>query len=83
MTAKELAAKIAGQIQGTCKSLVYYLDEHPEIDMDDLEDALLDEGIEKCKGCGWWFEVCELCPLGDDDEPGYCDQCREDGRGKA
>jgi hypothetical protein len=42
----------------------------------DLEDTLLDADLERCQGCGWWFDSFDLVGDEDDDEAGYCDDCR-------
>ena len=44
---------------------------------DEVEERLLDEGIEPCTGCGWWFNVGELVDDEGENE-GYCDECRAD-----
>lgn len=61
-------------VVGTCQSVVAIAEKY-DIPEDEVEECLLDEGIEACSGCGWWFEVGELV---DDDyeNEGYCDECR-------
>ena len=46
----------------------------------DVEDELLDFGIELCGGCNWWFYSFELIPDDDEDEEltGYCEDCRKE-----
>lgn len=62
-----------GSVLGTCLSIVAIAEKYG-IPEDEVEEALLDKGIERCAGCEWWFEVSEL--VDDEDEnPGYCDEC--------
>lgn len=76
MTAQELAEKVQYDLLGTCDTLTRYVDEHPEVDVGDLEDALVGLNTERCQGCDWWHESCELDGGGDDEWVGYCDDCR-------
>lgn len=61
-------------VVGTCLSVVAIAAKYG-IPEDEVEERLLDEGIETCIGCGWWFEVSELVDE-NDENPGYCDECR-------
>jgi len=45
----------------------------PEIE--DMEDVLLDTGIEHCTECGWWDESTRF------NEYGICAECQEDYEG--
>jgi hypothetical protein len=76
VTTQELAEQIADKLLGTCDTITRYLDEHPEVDANDLEDALVSLNVERCKGCDWWHESCMLDGGGDDGWVGYCDDCR-------
>ena len=68
--------EVSDYLEGTCLSVDAAI-EHFElnIDVEDLEDALLDVGLERCSGCGWWMESYEL--VDDDSEVVGCIQCRE------
>ena len=61
-------------VLGTCLSLVQIAVKYA-IPEDEVEESLLDAGIEVCVGCGWWFEVSELVDDEDENE-GYCAECR-------
>lgn len=69
--------EIGDYLLGTCYSIAHAL-EHFDLpwDEDDLLDRLLDINVETCRLCGWWFESGELTGLEEDDEPGYCADCR-------
>ena len=64
---------------GTCDSIDMVLgrmDCVPEqFNTEYIEDRLLDDNIERCKGCGWWFESCML-ESDNEDECGKCEDCR-------
>ena len=47
-----------------------------EAGIEDLDDFLLDHGIEACPGCGWYAESGELIPTDEDDPDGCCSNCR-------
>ena len=73
---KELL-KYKDLLLGTCISLDQFVENQElKIEMDDLEDLLLDVDIEQCKICGWWFESYELIDYKDEDNYGYCEDCR-------
>ena len=64
----------------TCKSPAE-IAEIMGISEEDIEEALLDEGVEMCQGCGWWMESGMLTPDPDTEEDddnliGYCPDCR-------
>lgn len=74
---KENLEKIAERLEGTADSIESAC-ECLDIEWEeDMEDKLLDCNLERCMGCGWWMECCELVDE-DNDDVGYCDQCRED-----
>lgn len=76
---REKLEEIGHDARGTCKTVASLVGAYElDVDDDELEDALLDVSTELCRGCGWWFECCELLDPDDESEPGYCDQCRED-----
>lgn len=66
----------AADVLGTCLSVAAIAEKYG-IPEDEVEESLLDEGIEACTGCDWWFEVGELVDDEDENE-GYCDECRAD-----
>lgn len=74
---EEMRYKVAQYILGTCQTLSAVIDYFDlDIDENEFEDELLNENVEMCQGCGWWFESSDL--IDDDMEnPGYCKQCRE------
>ena len=41
---------------------------------DDVEEALVDCGVEKCPECEWWVEVGELADENGDEQA--CESCR-------
>ena len=61
-------------VVGTCQSVIEIAEKH-SIPEDDVEEYLLEEGIESCTGCGWWFEVGDLVDGGDEND-GFCVECR-------
>ena len=72
---------IAEAVQGTCDSLEAVCErlEIPIGDVNELESALVDVNTERCTGCGWWSESCELSGLGDTDlGEGLCQDCKDD-----
>lgn len=76
MPEKELS-----KVLGTCQSVVAIAEKYG-IPEGEVEEHLLEEGIEACTGCGWWFEVGELVDSEYEIE-GYCGECRLDlGGGK-
>jgi hypothetical protein len=78
MTARDLADKIHQDLLGTCESLSKYQDEYSEIETDDLEEALMEFNVERCAGCGWWYESGDLVDEDLNEETtGYCADCRE------
>ena len=44
--------------------------------IEDLDEYLLNLGIEKCPGCDWYVESGELIPLDEDEPDGCCCNCR-------
>lgn len=83
----EQLSQVVQWLSGTCNSL-HRAEDHFgfQIDVTDLEDQLLDQNIEMCKGCGWWFESGNLVPDAEEDIPdgfedeliGYCEDCRRE-----
>lgn len=63
-------------VVGTCQSVVAIAEKY-DIPEDEVEECLLDQGIDVCAGCGWWFEVGALVD-GEDENDGYCAECRAD-----
>lgn len=47
-----------------------------EEEIEDLDDWLLDHGIERCPSCEWYVESGELIPPDTDDPDGFCENCR-------
>lgn len=71
MTDSELADLVTGYVNGFDRAL-----QDAGLDHDQLEDKLLDLGIEKCPDCGWYVDSHELF----DDEgdiDGHCCNCRD------
>lgn len=70
--------KIIDYLQGTCNDLDASLrDFYPEMEYEDLTDEDLqqiDNQIFLCDQCGWW---CEISEQADEEEEGYCAECRE------
>ena len=67
--------KVRAYLEGTCNSLDIALERFDiALEVEDLEDMLLDLGIERCPDCGWWMESSEL--VDEDSEVVGCDQCR-------
>ena len=60
--------KLSEDLVGTCNELVGLV---PDEELFNAEDRLLDEEVERCNGCEWWFDISEL----DDDR--NCEHCRE------
>lgn len=58
---------------GTCASLGE-IAERLSVDEDQVDDLMLDAGLERCQVCEWWCEVSEL--IGDDGLPVPCESCR-------
>ena len=85
---KDKKDKLFEYLEGTCNtvhSAIYHLG--LKCDTETVEEAMLDQNLELCKGCGWWHESCELTPDPTDEKDedefyGYCDQCRKE-RGSA
>ncbi len=77
---EEPIQKLSQRLLGTCDSISIALeniDEDAEdYDICDVENDLLDYQVERCQGCGWWFECCELVSE-DYDECGKCEDCRK------
>jgi len=67
--------KVADYLEGTCKPIESAIDKfNLNCEPDDVEEAMLDENLERCHYCDWWMESSELV-----DESGEvvgCDQCR-------
>lgn len=74
LTDEQIAA-VAARLVNTAGTITAAL-EALDIDADpnDVEDALVDEGVEACEGCDWWFPSYEL--LDDESEVVGCDDCR-------
>ncbi|MFG1270792.1 hypothetical protein V5F40_22840 [Xanthobacter sp. DSM 14520] len=64
----------AKAFEGTCASLGEISDALAVSD-DQVEDLLLDAGLERCSDCEWWCEVGEL--IGEDGMPSPCPSCCE------
>lgn len=78
LTDEELQA-LHKKLQGTCTEVYAALatmDLENVVDPEEAEDQLLDVSLERCKGCGWWFEPGEL--IDENNEVVGCDQCRKD-----
>jgi hypothetical protein len=75
---KDIVRRIGDSVLYTLEDLEKYVDQYNlAISEEDLEEYLEDIGVERCNGCGWWFESGEL--VGEDWEiSGFCDSCREE-----
>lgn len=74
---REVVAKLADYLEGTCKSIV---EACQALDLDegvDWDDALLDLNIERCSGCDWWSESCMLTDV-EEKNGFFCEQCLGD-----
>jgi hypothetical protein len=69
--------KLADHIVGTPKSPIIACEEIEIPEYDDLEDKLLDKGIELCGHCGWWNYSYMLTFI-EDSGNSYCDECLKD-----
>lgn len=72
--------RIAGQLLGTPASpedamIALEIEIPAGFQIDSLEADLADCNLERCEGCGWWFEAGEL--VDDEDELVGCQNCRE------
>lgn len=49
------------------------------MEIEELEEELLNIGIERCPNCGWYVESSSLLIDGEygDEIDGFCDNCRE------
>jgi hypothetical protein len=64
-------------LQGTCHTLEEGLRAVvPDVSEDDLDEsdlANIDNAVERCEGCSWWCEPCELS----EQVEGYCSDCQD------
>lgn len=70
---REQEQEIAHALLGTCETGVFQAEEY-EVELQDIEEACLNQNVERCPVCDWWCESSELI-----DEEGNvvgCDQCR-------
>ena len=78
---EDVLQEIADSLSGTCDNIANVLermDGNPDgYDVEEIDNALLDLQVERCRDCGWWFECCELTS-DDDEECGKCSDCREE-----
>jgi len=76
---KDFFVELGHMLLGTCDSIDIVLarmDCVPEnYNTECIEDRLLDDNIERCQGCEWWFESGELFS-DNEDECGKCEDCR-------
>lgn len=63
----------AREFEGTCAG-IGEIAERLAVDEDQVEDLMLDAGLERCSDCEWWWWVGEL--IGDDGRPTTCESCR-------
>jgi hypothetical protein len=72
---EDLLERIASSLLGTCNSIEMLLEsmDIEDYDVEEIEDAILDFQVERCSGCGWWFECHEL---ESEKENGKCKDCR-------
>ena len=65
---------VADQLRGTSDSIPAACEKLGIPEVDDMEDELLDVGLESCCECGWWTDspfinedqVCEECQAVED-----------------
>jgi hypothetical protein len=77
--ARAFLEMVAHDLFDTCNSIDSALDTlglEGEFDATDWEDWLLDVNCERCAGCGWWHDSSALVDEEDDDNTGYCEDCR-------
>lgn len=60
--------QIAEKVEGTTMSAAEIAEKY-NVDEDDVEERLIDENIEVCGGCGWWWDSGALDP------DLYCPDC--------
>lgn len=78
MITLEKLSDLGYHLRGTCKSVGEALECLEITDNgENWEDELLTVNTEQCLGCAWWFESCELLDPDDDENIGFCDQCRD------
>lgn len=63
----------AREFEGTSAGLGE-IAESLSVEEDQVEDLMLDAGLERCSDCAWWCGVGEL--IGDDGMPAACESCR-------
>ena len=72
---KSLAGQeIAHRLLGTCDSVAGVLESlglEGQMEEDEVEALVAENGVDVCALCGWWFEIGEL------DEDYLCYDCRE------
>ena len=60
---------VADQLLGTCNTGFGLADKY-DVEFEDIEEAALDMGLDRCTVCDWWFEAHEL------DDDFCCSDCR-------
>lgn len=67
--------KIYNYLEGTCNSPAQAVDYFDlKCSPEEVEEKMLDMGIEICPGCGWWVESGEL--VDENGEVVFCENCR-------
>lgn len=66
---QESITKLAEEVMGTCNSLSEAA-EQMKVREDEVEQALEENGVERCEMCNWWCEDNEM-------QDGKCEDCRE------
>lgn len=71
----EIQSKIISTLIGTSSMDLNVIDEY-EIEMEDIEELMLNNGYERCGDCGVWVESSEL--VDEEDEPREtCESCSQ------
>lgn len=71
---REIAARVADELNGSCNSLLSALGEDCEHLQDDAEFcAELDSRVFLCEQCGWWDEICNMA----EGDEWICEDCAE------
>jgi hypothetical protein len=68
MITKKSAEEMAEYVRGTVLSVAAIASEF-NLPKRNVEDILLKEDVERCPGCCYWWDSCEM------DEEGYCPDC--------
>lgn len=69
-------SEVADYLEGTCNSAHAAIARFDlECEVEEVEEAMLDQNLEICPFCHWWMECHEL--VNDEGDVVGCQQCRE------